>query len=59
MKECFSFRFFESDQDKRSSLVIFFSTEISLDSAVKALKKDVEESLVLRMFTLWLWRNSR
>lgn len=46
MKECFSFRFLESDQDKRSSLVIFFSTDISLDSAVKALKKDVEESLV-------------
>ena len=46
MRECFSFRFLESDQDKRSSLAIFFSTEISLDSAVKAIKKDVEESFV-------------
>lgn len=46
MKECFSYRFLESGQDKRSSLVIFFSTEISLDSALKALKKDVEEALV-------------
>jgi hypothetical protein len=45
MRECFTFRFLESNQDKRSSLVIFFSTEISLDSAVKALMKDVEESL--------------
>ncbi|WP_334168787.1 hypothetical protein [Methylobacter sp.] len=46
MKDCFSFRFFESDQDKKSSLVIFFSTEISLNSAVKTLRMDVEESLV-------------
>lgn len=46
MRSCFTFRFFEPDENKRSSLVIFFSSEISLDSAAKALKNNVEESLV-------------
>ncbi len=46
MRECFTFRFLESNDDKRSSLAIFFSSEISLNSIVKAIKNDVQESLV-------------
>jgi hypothetical protein len=46
MRSCFTFRFLEPKENKRQSLVIFFSSEISLNSAARVLKRDVEESLV-------------
>jgi hypothetical protein len=46
MRECFTFRFLEKNDDKRSSLAIFFSSELSLDSIVKAIRNGVEEALV-------------
>jgi hypothetical protein len=45
MRECFAFRFYEHNDDKRSSLAIFFSSELSLDSIIKTIKNDVQESL--------------
>lgn len=48
MSDCFLFRFLEPADDKRSSLVIFFSSEISPNSITKELKRSVEESLVPR-----------
>jgi len=45
MSNCFAFRFSESNENKRKSLVIFFSSYVSPDSAVKILKADIEENL--------------
>lgn len=45
MIDCFAFRFFEPDEEKRKSLAIFFTSDVSLDSVAKAIKADVEENL--------------
>lgn len=45
MSNCFAFRFCESNENKRKSLVIFFSSYVSPDSVVKILKADIEENL--------------
>lgn len=45
MSNCFAFRFCESNENKRQSLVIFFSSFVSPDSVVKILKADIEENL--------------
>jgi len=45
MSNCFAFRFCESNENKRKSLVIFFSSYVSPDSVVKILKVDIEENL--------------
>jgi len=46
MKGCFAFRFEEVNARKRESLVLFFSSDVSADIVVKAVKDDVEKNLV-------------
>ncbi len=46
MTDCFAFRFYEPDDESRRSLVIFFSSRISLDVIAKSIKNDVSEHLV-------------
>ena len=46
MTDCFAFRFFEPNDDKRKSVVVFFPTRVSLDRVAKALKQDIAENLV-------------
>jgi hypothetical protein len=46
MSDYFAFRFYEPGDESRRSLVIFFSSKISLDDIAKSLKSDVAENLV-------------
>jgi len=46
MSDYFTFRFHEPEEKYRSSLAIFFGSNIGLDAISKALKKDVETNLV-------------
>ncbi len=46
MSDYFSFRFYEPNDNKRKSLVIFLVSKVSLDVLAKALKQDVTDNLV-------------
>lgn len=46
MSDFFAFRFYEPNDDKRKSLVLFFTTNVSLGLVANALKEDVAENLV-------------
>ena len=46
MSDCFSFRFQETAQHTRKSLVLFFPAAISIDAIIKVLKKDVTDNLI-------------
>jgi len=46
MIDCYHFRFFEPQEDKRKSLIIFFSSGLSADSITRVMKEDIMESLV-------------
>lgn len=45
MSDCFSFRFHESVQQTRKSLVLFFTAVISVDVIIRIIKKDVTDNL--------------
>jgi hypothetical protein len=48
MNNCFSFRFFEPDENYRKSLVIFTESKVSLETISRVLKRDISENLIPR-----------
>lgn len=48
MTDCFAFRFSESADNERKSVVVFFPVRVTLDAVAKALKQDVADNLVPR-----------
>jgi hypothetical protein len=48
MKDCFVFRFNESSDDKRSSIVVYFSDKPDLDELIKGIKADIEKNPIYK-----------